>query len=201
MCAWLLGRAASHVEQLEISYESEGQEDEVVAAAAAVMGELAAAAALCGTTGQPLTHLALSVSSMPLSIGSWSLPLRGSLRRLQLAIIREEDDDPDYPLSLATLLPAFTALEALSADTQTAGWLALEPHILPSSLTALHLGELRASTAIAMKQVGAAALQCWIALSASGRVLTRHQPRAALTAECGSSSWRVPACKAVHHCI
>ena len=171
MCAWLLRRAASHVEKLEISYCTDEQEDEVVESGA-VMAELAAAAALCGTTGQPLTHLVVGVECVPLSVGSWVLALRGTLRRLHLEISTEMRDDPDFQLSLATPLHGLTALEALSADNQYSGWLALEPHSLPPSLTALHLAPLGESSTIALEQVGNAALQYPTALAAIGWLLS-----------------------------
>ena len=152
LTAFLLSLAAGHAEELDIEYCSmpndEDEDDDTVAAeaaaeSAAAAAELAAALAVCGRAGQ-LSRVRLVTVDLPVTAGSWLLPLRASLRRLQLGM--QQPSEEEHWMDVQTPLHAFTALEALHANTGDYGWLlpscADSLVRLPRSLTALHLAQL-----------------------------------------------------------
>ncbi|EFN53920.1 hypothetical protein CHLNCDRAFT_136129 [Chlorella variabilis] len=129
LCAWLVSRAAAHVQHLDLALcdlsWTEWSEEQQAEAEQALESALAA----CGS----LAELRL-MTNLVHSAGAWVAPLH-SLRRLHLTLMSEARDTPVWALHHLT---ALDQLELLG------GRIRLQPGAgLPSSLTSLRLGGTR----------------------------------------------------------
>lgn len=140
LCAWLVSRAAAHVQHLDLALcdlsWTEWSEEQQAEAEQALESALAA----CGS----LAELRL-MTNLVHSAGAWVAPLH-SLRRLHLTLMSEARDTPVWALHHLT---ALDQLELLG------GRIRLQPGAgLPSSLTSLRLGGTRPG--VLTQQVGSA---------------------------------------------
>lgn len=165
LTAFLLARAAGHTEELSLEFfgDPEEPQPEEVPDGISAAAEMAAAVVACAAA-RPLSRLLVRLADTPFSAGSWLLPLRGSLRRLHLEVITDDDRETLVWSELATPLQGFTTLEALFIDTGAWGYLTADSHValahLPRSLTALCVAQLpdaRTSNAV-VQQVPEAGL-------------------------------------------